>query len=80
MVYPGKIYIYMRAICLNLDKGEDTVSISGPDQLWAFQKSHASLVISAQEKFRYSRYGRYQDLIEKYQRSVNVMVNDSFPR
>ena len=22
-------------------------------------------------------YGRYQDLIEKYQRSVNVMVNDS---
>ena len=23
-------------------------------------------------------YGRYQDLIEKYQRSVNVMVNDSF--
>ena len=24
-------------------------------------------------------YGRYQDLIEKFQRSVNVMVNDSFP-
>ena len=24
-------------------------------------------------------YGRYQDVIEKYQRSVNVMVNDSFP-
>ena len=24
-------------------------------------------------------YGRYQDLIEKYQRSINVMVNDSFP-
>ena len=24
-------------------------------------------------------YDRYQDLIEKYQRSVNVMVNDSFP-
>ena len=24
-------------------------------------------------------YGRYQDPIEKYQRSVNVMVNDSFP-
>ena len=23
-------------------------------------------------------YGRYQDLIQKYQRSVNVMVNDSF--
>ena len=23
--------------------------------------------------------GRYQDLIEKYQRSVNVMVNDLFP-
>ena len=23
-------------------------------------------------------YGRYQDLIEQYQRSVNVMVNDSF--
>ena len=25
-------------------------------------------------------YGRYQDLIEKYQRSVKVMVNDSFRR
>ena len=24
-------------------------------------------------------YGRYQDLTERYQRSVNVMVNDSFP-
>ena len=24
-------------------------------------------------------YGRYQDLVEKYQRSVKVMVNDSFP-
>ena len=24
-------------------------------------------------------YRRYQDLIEKYQRLVNVMVNDSFP-
>ena len=25
-------------------------------------------------------YSRYQDLIEKYQRSVKEMVNDSFPR
>ena len=24
-------------------------------------------------------YGRYQDLIEKYRRSVNTMVSDSFP-
>ena len=24
-------------------------------------------------------YGRYQDLIKKYHRSVKVMVNDSFP-
>ena len=24
-------------------------------------------------------YGRYQDVIEKYQRSINVMVKDSFP-
>ena len=24
-------------------------------------------------------YGRYENLIEKYQRSVNVMVNDSLP-
>ena len=24
-------------------------------------------------------YGRYQDLIEKYQRSVSVLVNDLFP-
>ena len=27
------------------------------------------------EKF----YGRYHDLIKKYQRSVKIMVNDSFP-
>ena len=25
-------------------------------------------------------YGRYQNIIEKYQRSVKEMVNDSFPR
>ena len=24
-------------------------------------------------------YGRYQDLIEKYRKSVNAMVGDSFP-
>ena len=24
-------------------------------------------------------YGRYQDLIEKYRKSVNAMVSDSFP-
>ena len=32
------------------------------------------------EKFFKKFYGRYQDLIEKYQRLVNVMGNDSFPR
>ena len=31
------------------------------------------------EKFFKKFYGRYQELIEKYQRSVNVMVNVSFP-
>ena len=31
------------------------------------------------EKSSNKFHGRYQDLIEKYQRSVNIMVNDSFP-
>ena len=31
------------------------------------------------EKFFKKFYGRYQDLIEKYQKSVKEMVNDSFP-
>ena len=31
------------------------------------------------EKFFKKFYGRYQDIIEKYQRSVKEMVNDSFP-
>ena len=31
------------------------------------------------EKSSKKFYGKYQDLIEKYQRSVNVMVNNSFP-
>ena len=31
------------------------------------------------EKSSKKIYGRYQDLIEKYQSSVNLMVNDSFP-
>ena len=35
--------------------------------------------LSLERSFR-KFYGRYHELIEKYQRSVNVMVNDSFPR
>ena len=31
------------------------------------------------EKSLKKLYGRYQNLIEKYQRLVNIMVNDSFP-
>ena len=31
------------------------------------------------EKYFKKFYGKYQDLIEKYQRSVKVMVNGSFP-
>ena len=38
-------------------------------------KAIASRLEKSFKKF----YGRYQDLIEKYQRSDNVMVNDSFP-
>ena len=34
--------------------------------------------LSLEKSFK-NFYGRYQDLIEKYQRSVNVMVNNSFP-
>ena len=37
------------------------------------------LTIRRLEKSFKKFYGRYQDLIEKYQRSVNAMVSDSFP-
>ena len=37
-----------------------------------------SIALRLEKSFK-KFYGRYQDLIEKYQRSVNVMVNDSFP-
>ena len=40
--------------------------------------SQGYIALRLQKSFK-KFYGRYQDLIEKYQRSVNVMVNDSFP-
>ena len=40
--------------------------------------SQGYIALRLEKSFKKS-YGRYQDLIEKYQRSVNVMVNDSFP-
>ena len=46
-----------------------------------FRYRHKCLVDRALRFKKSSKkfYGRYQDLIEKYQRSVNLMVNDSFP-
>ena len=41
-------------------------------------QSQGYLALRLEKSFK-KFYGRYQDLIEKYQRSVNVMVNDSFP-
>ena len=40
--------------------------------------SQGCIALRLEKSFK-KLYGRYQDLIEKYQRSVNVMVNDSFP-
>ena len=40
--------------------------------------SQGYIALRLEKSFR-KFYGRSQDLIEKYQRSVNVMVNDSFP-
>ena len=40
--------------------------------------SQGYIVLRLEKSFK-KFYGRYQDLIEKYQRSVNVKVNDSFP-
>ena len=39
------------------------------------------LVMKKDNHFPFTKkfYGRYQDLIEKYRRSVNAMVSDSFP-
>ena len=39
---------------------------------------HKAVALSLERSFK-KFYGRCQDLIEKYQRSVNMMLNDSFP-
>ena len=43
---------------------------------WLIDFCHKALRL---EKSFKKFYGRYQDLIEKYRRSVNAMVSDSFP-
>ena len=43
------------------------------------QSGAPSLVIDWSSFSHQKFYGRYQDFIEKYQRSVKEMVNDSFP-
>ena len=40
--------------------------------------SQGHIALRLEKSFR-KFYGRYQDLIEKYEKSVNAMVNDSFP-
>ena len=47
---------------------------------WLIDFSHKAIerALRLEKSFK-KFYGRYQDLIEKYQRSVKVMVNDSFP-
>ena len=40
--------------------------------------SQGCIALRLEKSFK-NFYGRYQDLIEKYQRSVNVMVDNSFP-
>ena len=49
---------------------------------WLIYFCHNAITYTALrlEKSFKKFYGRYQDLIEKYHRSVKVMVNDSFPR
>ena len=46
---------------------------------WLIDFCHKAYIALRLEKSFKKFYGRYRDLIEKYQRSVNVMVNDSFP-
>ena len=46
---------------------------------WVDRRLSQDYIALRLEKSFKKFYGRYQDLIEKYQRSVNVMVNDSFP-
>ena len=70
----------------NLGKHEwpHTMTISDiATSAWLIDFCHKAIisynrVLSLEKSFR-KFYGRYQDLIEKYQRSVNVMVSDSFP-
>ena len=46
---------------------------------WLIDFCHKAIEPLRLEKSFKKFYGRYQDITEKYQRSVNVMVNDSFP-
>ena len=46
---------------------------------WLIDFCHKAIIALKLEKSFKKFCGRYQDLIEKYQRSVSVMMNDSFP-
>ena len=58
-----------------------TMRISGiATSAWLIDFCHKAIYRALRLEKSFNKvYGRYQDLIEKYQRSVNVMVNDSFP-
>ena len=45
---------------------------------WLIDFCHKAAALRLEKSFK-KFYGSYQDLIEKYQRSVNVMMNDLFP-
>ena len=62
------------------DAGHTMMTSDIATSAWLIDFCHKAIYIALRlEKSFRKFYGRYQDVIEKYQRSVKVMVNNSFP-
>ena len=79
--FPATYHLALFMVCtfhssLDIHDAAHTIMISDiATSAWLIDFCHLRL-----EKSFKKFYGRYQDLTEKYQRSVNVMVNDLFPK
>ena len=84
--FPATYHLALLMVCifqssLDMHDAVHTMTISDiAISAWLIDFCHKAIFIALRlEKSFKKFYGRYQDLIEKYERSVNVTVNDSFP-
>ena len=78
VVAPGCIYFAAHKIRTNAV--HITMILDIATSAWLIDFCHKAKYVALRlDKLFNKFYGRYQDLIEKYQRSVKGMVNDSFP-